>query len=240
MFCGNCGTKLDPDSKFCPNCGSKVPELKQVSTSVSKQNQVSKPVVSVPKEKFTPKNPSKSLKFLLVLALACFFFPFVTVSCAGDNVTASGYEVMTAISFQEEYDFSEFSANTYLVLAFLLGCIGVATTKKEKSLTVPGIASAGATISLLLFRFKFYSFYGIEAIKNDISIEFRWGWWLALLLLLAATGTAINSYSSSQTDTQNISNPKQGDRNIDISPPDISSSTESGKNMNSSQPEQDS
>lgn len=168
--------------------------------------------------------------------MACFFFPFLTVSCAGDRVTASGIEVMTATSFQDEYDFSEFSKNSYLVLTVILAGIGLATTKREKSLAVPGIASAGATISLLLFRFRFYSFYGIEHLKGTISIDFRWGWWLSLLFLLVATGTAASTYGNSQNNTANIESPPNDNGNMDTSPPNISSSPESDKTVNSNQP----
>lgn len=39
MFCGNCGAKLDPNSKFCPECGCKVSETKQISNSVASSSE---------------------------------------------------------------------------------------------------------------------------------------------------------------------------------------------------------
>lgn len=135
--------------------------------------------------------------------MACFFFPFVTVSCAGETCfTASGVEAMTAVSLQDEYDFSEFRANIYLLATAALAVIGFVKARKAKSLLISGIATAGATLFLLLFRFKIYDFYQVDSISEAVSIDFRWGWWLSLLFFLEALRIAIVALITSPKESE--------------------------------------
>lgn len=191
MLCPNCGVEIEPNEQFCSTCGC---NISVDEASMSKAD---------PGSKETIKNPSTKLKFMLVLAMACFFFPFVTVSCAGETCfTASGVEAMTAVSLQDEYDFSEFRANIYLLATAALAVIGFVKARKAKSLLISGIATAGATLFLLLFRFKIYDFYQVDSISEAVSIDFRWGWWLSLLFFLEALRIAIVALITSPKESE--------------------------------------
>lgn len=208
MYCGHCGAELNPGDKMCTKCGYLVLDTQQSSGTQEVQSSVTTSEIVAPQEGVTsekniePKEKFHSttkFKLLLVIGMACFFFPFATVSCAGEDITASGYEIMTATSFADEAEitFTDFQLvdvkpNVYLVVSFLMGAIGIAFARKRKPLKLPCIFSASGAIFLILFRINFYSFYCVEEYRTLFSIKFRWGWIVAILFFIEATFVALN------------------------------------------------
>lgn len=135
------------------------------------------------------------IKLLLLLAMVSFFFPFALVSCSGESVEASGFELMTTISFNEEKEFDEDDTpNYYLAAAFIFGIVGLAcawkTTEKNKMMIAAGGCGAGGAICLLLFRSTFWEFYEITGYDGQVTVEFRWGWIISLIAYIGATAAS--------------------------------------------------
>lgn len=132
---------------------------------------------------------------MLLVAMVCFFFPFVMVSCSGEQVEATGMELMTAIATRETADFSEGeSPNFYLVIAFACGLAGLFTVwraqTQDKKMLITGGFAAGGAAGLLLFRATFWDRYGLSMYADAVTVEFRWGWIVSLAAYLCAAGTA--------------------------------------------------
>ena len=84
-YCINCGRQNSPSNKFCENCGKPLTQGGQSGSS-------------------GPRHPSRAHRRWpaagSALALICFFFPWVVVSCnvslgTSTSVSATGYEIAT-------------------------------------------------------------------------------------------------------------------------------------------------
>lgn len=149
-------------------------------------------------------------KLLIIVALVCFIFPFVMVSCSGTSVELSGAELMTKTSFHEDFQFDDDeSPNYFLLAAFALGIVGLVfvwkSEEREKGMLYAGVSSIGSATFLLLFRSTFVSFYGLQGYEGRVDIEFRWGWWLSLLAYLAAAATSFYAHFSQQVSISSAS-----------------------------------
>ena len=51
--------------------------------------------------------PKTITKLLLLIGMVAFFFPFVMVSCSGESMELSGFELMTSISLRDEMENEE-------------------------------------------------------------------------------------------------------------------------------------
>lgn len=146
-------------------------------------------------------NPKTITKLLLLIGLVTFFFPFVMVSCSGEHVEASGFELMTTISTHEEikFDSEDAAPNLYLAIAFVCGLLAFGAawdSHGDRSDAILGTCffSAVGALFLFLFRFTFWEFYEMTDYKGMVDVEFRWGWILSTASYIGAAGSAIASY----------------------------------------------
>lgn len=145
------------------------------------------------------KNLKTGVKLLFLVAMTCFFFPFAMVSCSGESVEATGFELATNISMHEEIKFDDEDVqNPYLIAAFVCGalgfCIAWKTKKRDKKALVSGCCAAAGAVFLLLFRSTFWSFYKLTGYEGQVTVEFRWGWILSLIAYIGAAGASFLSY----------------------------------------------
>lgn len=131
------------------------------------------------------------VKFLLLVGMACFIFPFVTVSCSTVTYVFTGMELMTTITLKEDLESAsqQLYPNFLLMGAFVLA--GFATFFGWKSIADQEEGSRGAvicsilgTICLILFPFTFQVYYNLDAL---ITVEFQWGFYASLLAYLGGT-----------------------------------------------------
>lgn len=147
------------------------------------------------------------IKLFFLIAMICFFFPFVMVSCSGESVEATGFELATNISMHEEIEFDEEDKpNPYLIAGLACGLLGlgVAWGIKEhdkKALIAGGLALTGAAF-LWLFRSTFWNFYEMTGYEDRVTVEFRWGWVLSLVTYIGAAGLSFLSYWGGVSDNQ--------------------------------------
>ena len=147
---------------------------------------------------FKLKTPAK---WLLLIGMICFIFPFVMVSCSGEHVKASGFELMTAYSFQEDMEFEEEDTpNIYLLTAFALGLVGLflgeSAGKKDKKMLASGASAFIGAFFLILFRSDFWKYYQIEGYRGMVTIEFQWGWYFSLITYISSGICAFLAYYS--------------------------------------------
>lgn len=162
------------------------------------------------------KNCRTALKLLFLAVLVCFFFPFITVSCAGETMEASGVNLMWA-SISDVYDnagysdtdiaidnseersgFDQFRLDHNLILIFAaLGALGGLISAFNKDKMKELAESAGVTaVLLLVFRISFFNYYIVEEYRETIKpfVGFAWGWWAAFLFALAALVVSLIGY----------------------------------------------
>lgn len=244
-FCSSCGNQLPVDEETATDTnGSSGGEAdaslaKEEDTANAETDSSATPENNAAAEEATPGEALKSeetatlpqeetgeqeavkscrtvLKLLFLAILVCFFFPFVTVSCAGQTEELSGVNLLFA-SFSENIDnaagfdadvpiesgeelsgFDRFRLDHNIVLiiavVFALGGLVTASGDKMKELIGSALFTAG---SLLAFRLLFLEYYNVAEEYREMvgaMIEFSWGWWVAFLLALAAVAVALIGY----------------------------------------------
>ena len=180
MFCEKCGKTVAPGERFCNNCGAPVATPAVASGGVSSAAA-------------TDSNAGKRLivKILLVVALVCFFLPFVTVSCGGSEVEATGFEGAFGMFDDQLSDQTDAKMNVFLIIsmAATIGGLILSVAKKGTDQKAVMALAGVAAISGLLFMITFNGYYEIE--KEDleyITVEFKLGYWG---MLLTNAGAAI-------------------------------------------------
>jgi hypothetical protein len=133
---------------------------------------------------------------IFVLALICFFLPFVDFSCQGQKVaTLTGIQLVTGTNFEQSSMFGGQAKTEKVpseplailsILCVILG-LGLSFLKDKKSKIAPAISGLAGLTFLLLLKAK---------IDNDVlregggvlRVEYDIGFWLTFLLLLIAAG----------------------------------------------------
>lgn len=144
-------------------------------------------------------NLKHTIKVAILIGMVCFLFPFVLVRCDGEEeLDMSGIEMMIKYSFDGDTDFEDEAPNYYLWIAFGLGIAGMVLAFRAKEennhdLTPVGATMAGGAAFLLFFRLSFMHFYALDEYGDSISVEYKWGWVLALLAYIAASAMAFLS-----------------------------------------------
>ena len=131
--------------------------------------------------------PRGLIKLLLIIGMACFIFPFATVSCGDVTASVSGLEAMTSLTMQDNLDVyvSDRAPNLFLIIAFVLGIVAVYKTRAKSIKGTAATATVGS-VCLLLFRTSFVSYYDLGDYINLVTLEFRWGWILSILTYAVA------------------------------------------------------
>lgn len=136
---------------------------------------------------------------VFVLALICFFLPFVSFSCQGMKVASfSGIQLVTGTTLQQPQMFGpptaqKVGAEPLAVLTFLCGIagLGLSFLKGRNSGIGPILAGGLAAIFLLALKSKLES----DALKQGggaIQVQFAAGYWVVLVFFLAAV--ALNAF----------------------------------------------
>jgi hypothetical protein len=139
------------------------------------------------------KNARLITPAILGVALICFLMPFVTAYCGGQVVaTFSGVELATGKSVAQPDMFGQtqsrqFKGELYAVLALICGCAALILAFlpiKKALLAVSGCSAAGMVL-LLLLKAKLDN----DALAQGgmLKLEYKPGFWLALLLYLSST-----------------------------------------------------
>lgn len=150
--------------------------------------------------KMTKKEIARVVKIAILVGMICFFFPFVLVSCEGEEIArSSGVEMMIKTSFSDDYDFDEDDQPNWILWgAFGLGIAGLvlairAGEEASYNLIPAGEATAGGAALLLIFSMTFRRYYGLDDYGDSISVSYEWGWALALISYIVASITALFS-----------------------------------------------
>jgi hypothetical protein len=139
---------------------------------------------------------SETKKFSLpafALALLCFFLPFVSVSCQQQKIISfTGIQLVTGTAIEQPQmlgprKVDRVNPEPFAVLAFLAGLagLGVSFLKDQKTALAPAIFGGVGAVCLLLLKLKFDGDIQRQA-AGILQVEYDVGFWLVLLIYLAA------------------------------------------------------
>ncbi len=192
MFCPKCGSAVADDSSFCQTCGR--PTAPGVSS----------PPGRGPGGATTGRlGPGRSLKgfspALFLVAVICFFLPFVEVSCRGQIVArhagldlAAGPEVRTAQGVRRAPP--SLLVSGAFACALAAGISAVLANRKNRILSSAGTVLGAVFgffggLALLLYMVVTNAQVSTEAARQGLQsllfLHFLPAFWLALALLLA-------------------------------------------------------
>lgn len=144
------------------------------------------------------------VKFLILVGMACFIFPFATVSCSAVSYDFNGLELMTSITFKEDFQSTDATLlpNFFLLGAFLLG--GFGTFLGWKAISDEGEGSRGAaicstlaTLCMILFPFTFGMYYDLDDV---VTVEFQPGYFISLIAYIGGTACCIALFNGAGTE----------------------------------------
>lgn len=214
MKCNKCGAFVPDNNKFCLECGA--PQNIDENAAMNPPNPSNAPVnpdygtSSSPTITIGSKKISVKLigKLAVLLALICFFLPFMSISCAGTKTNISGTDMIfgdsdvTAEADSRSSDHSHLF-NLFVCLSAVAGIAAIVVPKAKMSSAL----SAGAGGLLILFRMTAKIYYKIdkaslrELEKTYSSFEVSFSFWLylAIILFLAAAVAIIISEQKSKS-----------------------------------------
>jgi hypothetical protein len=195
MYCIHCGKEIPDLALNCPFCGAS--QLGGAEPAPAAEEPVT--LRSLPRRTWA--------KILLITALACFFLPFITVSCHSnrDDKTVyaqsmNGFEMMRLGSsgFQTEREdenpiikAAERLPNVFAILAFGMGLIAVLLLFLGKRARAAGGLAVGSAVCLVLLALFFLLLYSpgspvrayypekTDTLLRTITVRVRFGIWLA-------------------------------------------------------------
>jgi hypothetical protein len=137
----------------------------------------------------------------LVLALLCFFLPFVTFSCQGQKVASfSGIQLATGTTIRQPQVFGQpksekVNAEPLAVLALLavVAGVGLSFLKGKKG----AVGSTALAVLGVIFLAALKSKLDGDALRQGggaIQVDYGAGYYLSLVFLLAAVGTSIYAF----------------------------------------------
>ena len=138
---------------------------------------------------------------VFVLALICFFLPFATFSCQGQEVASlSGIRLATGTTVKQPRllgppKSQRVDPDPLAVLALLsvLAGIGLCFIKGKKGAAGSGILAALGIIFMAALRSKLDN-ETLQHTAGAIQVSYGAGYYLTLLFLLAAVGTSIYAF----------------------------------------------
>lgn len=132
-----------------------------------------------------------------ILALICFFLPFVTFSCGGQKfATFSGIQLATGTTLQRPQAFGPSTSQKVdpeplAVLALLVTLVGLgASFVKGKKGAVASTALAGFGVILILALKSKLDNEALSQAGGTIQVNYEAGFYLVRLFLLAAAGAS--------------------------------------------------
>jgi len=144
-----------------------------------------------------------------ILAIICFFLPWIQVSCGSTHVDLSGMDAITGKTLS---DGTHISSSPAVVLAFLLALAGIAITfargkfANTKIVSI-GTAVVGAIGFLILYIYKAGTYYNFIREKEQgnlmgVELHFRYGLYLTMLSFVAAFLIGVYSLKRQVHDTK--------------------------------------
>ena len=138
------------------------------------------------------------VKFLLLIGMACFIFPYATVSCSAVSYDFNGMELMTTITLKEDIEDAaeQLYPNFLLMGAFVLAGFATffgwkAIADQQDGSRAAVVCSILGTICLLLFPFTFQVYYNLDEL---ITVEFQWGYYASLLAYVGGTACILADF----------------------------------------------
>lgn len=186
MICKNCGNNLDDNAKFCGKCGTTVSTEDTVSTVMPNPSDTGNTVKNI----LHNKNIMRFLpKILVLIGLICFFFPFMSVSCAGQKRDITGTDMIfgdkdTSEDVKEIAEDDDEDGSIFNIFVLIAGVCGVVALAKTKICAV-------SAVSLVIFRFSAKSYFRIggEKLKDFedyLNVEFGIALWIAIIVFIGA------------------------------------------------------
>lgn len=142
------------------------------------------------KQEFNKISPA-----LFGLIVICFFLPFMNISCGGQKiVTLTGLQFVTGTSVEQQDPFSgkakseKIESEPLAVAVFLCALAGLALSflHSRSGTILPAIAGGAGGGLLLLFKHGMDQKVLQEG-EGLIQVQYEFGFWLMLMLFLAAT-----------------------------------------------------
>lgn len=189
MFCKNCGNNLDDNAKFCGKCGT------TVNSEASGSAVPPTPVTPDSSGSTASANTIKRFlpKILVLIGLICFFFPFMSVSCASEKVNVTGTDMIfgdkeTSQSVKNYLGDDDKKGSLFNIFVTASGICAIFSFFKAKK---TGLLSA---LFLIVFRLSAKSYYRIgekklSELEDVFRIEFGTALWIAVIMFIAAAVT---------------------------------------------------
>ena len=145
-----------------------------------------------------------------IIAIICFFLPWVQVSCGSHHVDLNGMNFVTGKTLSNG---RHIHPTPGVVLTFLIALAGIAITFARgkfanTKLVSIGTAVAGAIGFLLLYMFKAGTYDNFirekeqGSILPDVELHFRYGLYLTMLSFIAAFLIGVYSLKRQVHDTK--------------------------------------
>jgi hypothetical protein len=128
-----------------------------------------------------------------IVLFICFFFPWLTVSCSGMEITATGYELATGI--EEANSMGSSSSGTeeqngevkyFLIPVLAIVVLGVSFTSMSTA-RIAYFAAGVVGLGFMILEMIGYQNDISESRTQGVVVGFSYemGWWLAMLSLAA-------------------------------------------------------
>ena len=133
MYCKKCGKPINEGEKFCTACGSQAKANSPVQpqqTDITKQmNKTQAQPLQEENKTYGSIKKSTILKITSIVLAVVFFFPFFTVSCSGQSVSFSGFD----LAFGKNIEGMQSQSAPVLLILLLLPVAAVIISYLKKS-----------------------------------------------------------------------------------------------------------
>jgi hypothetical protein len=144
-----------------------------------------------------------------IIAIICFFLPWIQLSCGSHHVDLNGMDAITGKTLS---DGRSISSSPVVALAFLLALAGIAITFARGKFANTKIVSIGTAVIgaigfLLLYMFKVGTYNNFIREKEQgnlmgVELHFRYGLYLTMLSFIAAFLIGVYSLKRQANDTK--------------------------------------
>lgn len=224
MFCKNCGKEISDNSAFCTECGAKSEKESNLNEikSVESTSGTSSATAINNENKSNSHGSIIIAKIGIFIALICFFFTFMSVSCAGETRELSGKDLIfgdksVTSELDDEYDSHSNLFNIFVCLSAVSGILALVIKKAKTA----GGLSLLSSIFLLIFRLSAKHYYklggeSLKSLEDYIEVHFGFALYLAMILFFIAAAII----GSALPDSENKSS-STGENNAVKSPPKV-------------------